>query len=136
MTIGHYQYWLFPISEEDGRKLPNYVELIEFFAGIYADGAKVYWELPRETFYGAETETRSGHIIQRSFTRSRWQLDLFEKRRPRLTAYVDDFRTAGIALRAWLNGQSINNIFEDINEHLILLGGQKSSCTIYDPKDE
>jgi hypothetical protein len=136
MTSNHYQYWPFPIDEKEERRLPNYAELVEFFEGIYSDGFKVYWELPGESFYGAEAEARSGEIIQRSFTKSRWELNLSEKLRPQLTAFVDDFRIAGIALRIWLNGQSANDILEDISEHLTLLSGQKSSYTIYDPKNE
>jgi hypothetical protein len=131
----YYQYWSFTISEED-RKLPKYNELIEFFESIDSDGFKVYWELPGESLYGAKAETRSGEIIQRSFTNNRWELSLSEKLRPRLTAFVSDFRAAGIALRGWLNGQSVNDILEDINEHLTLLSGLKSTHTIYDPKDE
>jgi hypothetical protein len=136
MTSRHYQYWPFPVGEEEERKLPEYAELIEFFEGIYSDDFKVYWELPGESFYGAKAETRSGEIIQRSFTKSRWELNLSEKLRPRLTAFVDDFRTAGIALRGWLNGQSVTDILEGINEHLTLLSGLKSSYTIYDSKNE
>jgi hypothetical protein len=136
MTKNDYQYWPFPIDEKEERKLPNYAELVEFFEGIHSDGFKVYWELPGESFYGAEAESRSGEIIQRSFTKSRWELNLSEKLRPRLTAFVDDFRTAGIALRVWLNGQAVNDILEDINEHLTLLSGLESSYTIHVPENK
>lgn len=136
MTSRYHQYWPFSVGEEEERKLPEYAELIEFFKGIHSDGFKVYWELPGESLYGAKGETRSGEIIQRSFTKSRWEINLSEKFRPRFTAFVDDFRTAGIALRSWLNGQSTTNILEDVNEHLTLLSGLKSSYTIYDTEDE
>jgi hypothetical protein len=131
-----YQYWPFTVDEKEERKLPDYAELIEFFEGIHSDGFKVYWQLPGESLYGAKAEARSGEIIQRSFTKSRWEIDLSEGLKPRLTAFVDDFRTAGIALRDWLNGQSVNNIIENINENLTLLSGLKSSYTIYNSEDE
>jgi hypothetical protein len=135
MTSNYYQYWPFPIGEEEERKFPDHAELIDFFTGIYSDGFKVYWQLPGESLYGAKAETRSGEIIQRSFTKSRWEINLSEELRPRLTAFVDDFRTAGIALRDWLNGQSVNDIIEDIKENLILLAGLKNSYTIYELED-
>jgi hypothetical protein len=128
------RYWPFPVGETD-RLFPELAEKIEFLEGVYSDGFKAYWALPEQSIYGASSKTRSGMIVQRG-RKNRWEFRLDENIEQRLTAFITDFEVAGTAVRAWLNGRSVNDILEDIKEYLTLLSGLKTSYTVYDKKDE
>jgi hypothetical protein len=130
-----YRYWPFQV-EAEVRQLPEVAEKVEFLEGIYSDGFKAFQEVPGESFYGALSETRSGEIIQRSFRNNRWELRLSENFERRLVAFVTDFSVAGKALRAWLNGRSVDEILQDIREYLTLLSGVKDSYTIFSSDDK
>jgi hypothetical protein len=133
--INNYQYWPFPVSTEE-RQLSEELEKLEFLESIYSDGFKSYREVPGESLYGAKSNTHSGIIIQRSFKNNRWELRLNENIERRLVAFVTDFRIAGKALRAWLNGKSMSDILIDVSEYLINVSGTEGGYTVYDPKDE
>ena len=122
-------YWPFPVSEED-RQSYELAEKIEFLESIYSDGFKAYWALPEQSIYGASSPSRSGMIVQRG-RKNKWEFRLDENLKQTSTAFVDDFKVASKALRGWLNGQTLDEILEEIKDNLTLLPGLKTSYTIY-----
>jgi hypothetical protein len=135
----HFQYWPFPVSEEE-KQLPEEAVKIEFLESVYSDGFKAYRDCGGLDCYGAKSKSRSGVILQRA-RRNRWEFRLYdlndnENVDRRLTAFVTDFRVAGTALRTWLNERSVNDILNDINGYLTVPPGLDGSYTVHDAKSQ
>jgi hypothetical protein len=110
------QIWPFLVDKEDSQK-PEVAEKIEFLKDTHAKGFEAYW-LPKAYEYGSSSPSRSGCIVQLTH-KSIWELRLHENSNQRLTAFIKDFQMAGIAIVAWLDGHSVEEIFKDIDKYLI-----------------
>jgi hypothetical protein len=133
------QYWPFPINEAE-KQLPEEAVKIEFLESAYLDGFQSYRDSGGLDCYGAKSESRSGVILQRA-RKNRWEFRLYnlgknEKVDRQFTAFVTDFRVAGIALRTWLNERSISDIIDNISEYLTVPPGLECSYTIHDAKSQ
>jgi hypothetical protein len=134
------QHWPFPLSEAD-KQSPDEAAKIEFLESIYSDGFEVY-RVRREKEqerYVARFQSYLGSITQWGSKKGKgeicWQFSAFDGHK-QLTAFITDFRVAGTALRALLNGRSVNDTLEDIKEYLTVPLGFSESYTIYEVKAE
>jgi hypothetical protein len=126
-----YQYWPFPISELD-RELPGGMEKIKFLEDVHSDGFEAYRDPPEKfDYYVVQFELRVGSIMQRGL-RNRWEVKLREGIETRFTAYVTEFRVAGEAVRKWLKGGTVSEIFEDITGYLTPRPEPQSSYKVYE----
>jgi hypothetical protein len=116
-STDRYQYWPFPISEEE-RQIPEQAEKLDFLQDAYSDGFQSYREVRGLDNYGAYSESRSGCILQRG-RKNRWQLLLHEGDETCFSVLVSTFKVAGAAVRAWLNGRTTKEILEDVKEYQI-----------------
>ncbi len=116
-STDRYQYWPFPISEEE-RQIPEQAEKLDFLQDAYSDGFQSYREVRGLDNYGAYSESRSGCILQRG-RKNRWEFLLHEGDETCFSALVTTFKVAGAAVRAWLNGRTTQEILEDVKEYLI-----------------
>jgi hypothetical protein len=114
---GDYQYWPFPVSEEE-RQIPEQDEKLKFLESAYSDGFESYRTFQGLDNYGANSKSRSVYILQRG-RKNRWEFLLSEDSNLCLSALVNDFGIAGEAVRAWLNEGSTIDIIDDINKYLI-----------------
>ncbi len=118
------QHWPFPVSEGDSQR-PEEIEKIEFLERAYSEGFDVYRVCREEVRYTATSPLGVGHI-EKQKRGNCWQLRVSGGGQ-QLMAFVTEFRVAGAAVRACLNGQSVSDILEDINEYLII--PPKSTCS-------
>jgi hypothetical protein len=127
----NFQYWPFPVSDEE-KQSPEKIVKIKFLENAYSEGFEAYREPPDKLdYYVACSKSRTGCIVQRGI-RNRWEFTLSEYIETRFTAYVTEFRIAGEAVRAWLNGGTVNEIFDNIKDHLAVLSGAQSSYKVYE----
>ena len=116
-STDRYQYWPFPISEEE-RQIPEQAEKLDFLQDVYSDGFQCYRAVRGLDNYCAYSESRTGIILQRG-PKTRWQLLLHEGEETCFSALVTTFKVAGTAVRAWLDGRTTNEILEDVKEYLV-----------------
>ncbi|HUY32143.1 MAG TPA: hypothetical protein VMV69_05135 [Pirellulales bacterium] len=84
------------------------------------------------TNYGATANNhRAGEIIARG--RRRWELILGAEREEVLSAYLDDFDSAAVAVLEWLRGADASEILAELQEHLVLLPGASRTFTLHVP---
>ncbi|MEE3719722.1 hypothetical protein V2H45_23555 [Tumidithrix elongata RA019] len=116
-STNDYQYWPFPVSEEE-RQIPEQAEKLDFLQDAYLDGFESYRAVRGMDDYGANSELRSGYILQRG-RQNRWEFLLGEGNKTRFSALVTSFKVAGAGVRAWLSGRTTSDILEDVKEYLI-----------------
>ncbi|TYQ30101.1 hypothetical protein [Pseudanabaena sp. UWO310] len=116
-STNDYQFWPFPVSEEE-RQIPEQAEKLDFLQDVYSDGFESYRAVHGLDDYGANSESRSGYILQRG-RKNRWEFLLLEGGDILFSALVNCFKVAGAALRAWLSGRTTNDILENVKEYLI-----------------
>jgi hypothetical protein len=124
-----FRRWPFPVSEED-RKSPEIAEKIEFLESVYSDGFEAYW-LPLAYECGASSQSRRGEIIQTS-QKNIWELRLHERSDLLLIAYVHGLRAAGLAVKVWLNGESVDKVLKDMSDSLMIPSGTDYSHKIFE----
>jgi hypothetical protein len=127
IVYGIQQYWPFPFCEEEKQR-SELIEKIDFLQSAYLDGFKAYRDTQKQVRYGAKSQSREGYI-QKAEKGNLWEFKLLDIDQEHFRALVTDFVIAGQAVKMWLSGRSINDVFEIINNYLAIPSGLQASYT-------
>ncbi|MCH8921768.1 MAG: hypothetical protein IIA67_01325 [Planctomycetes bacterium] len=125
MRTTDYTYWPFSVEPAASRS-PQETEKVEFFETACDNGYESFRFGIND--YGARSQAREGCILERG--RNKWEIRLAEGEQRRLSAFVDDFKSAGQAIQQWLDGSPVRRIVHDIHDRLITPPGAEASYVI------
>ena len=111
------QYWPFDIPTPE-RHSPQECREVQYFEAACRAGFRPY--RTGTDLYGANSGTRGGIVIRRSFAGKHWELRLGTSEETDLSAHVNEFDCAAEAVLRWLNGAEAAKVLEYIRPRLLV----------------